>query len=78
MFSHQLLQFKEHTGLFVCFEFCFLSKGEKTAWQQSGMAKIAKNLKIIQRIMAFKLSNTSLQQDINWLCLDQALQSGVL
>lgn len=76
MFSHQLLQFKEHTGLFVCFEFCFLSQGEKRAWQQSGILKVVKNFQIIPGITLLNLYNLSLRQDTNWFCLDQGLQSG--
>lgn len=76
MFSHQMLQFKEHTGLFVCLGFCFLSQGEKRAWQQSGMFKVVKNFQIIQGIMVLNLYNISPRPDTNRFCLDQGLQSG--
>lgn len=72
----QLLQFKEHTGLFVCFKFCFLSLEEKRGWQENGMLKVIKKYQIIQGIIALKLYNTSLQQDTSWFCLVQESQSG--
>lgn len=73
MFSHQLLQFKEHTGLFLCFEFYFLSQGEKRTWQESGILKVVKNFQIIQGIIVLNLYDVSLQWDTNWFCLDQRL-----
>lgn len=73
MFSHQLPQFKEHTGLFLCFGFYFLSQGEKRTWQESGILKVVKHFQIIQGIIVLNLYGISLQWDTNWFCLDQRL-----